>query len=75
MALPILQRLNGWVKVLVTVGPLAFGTIFGYGKLTARVDAQEIQRREDKDAELRELNQIHEQLNRIEQNQVNAHNW
>lgn len=62
----ISERLNGWAKILAVAVPLAAGGLVGYGKMSERISATELARAEDKAAILRELNQMHDQLTRIE---------
>jgi len=35
----LMERLNGWVKILATVGTLTVGVVWGYANLTAQVDS------------------------------------
>jgi len=39
----MMERLNGWAKVLVTVIPMGIGVIWGYAQLNADVDSLKTQ--------------------------------
>lgn len=65
MSVAVRGSLVALPKIAGIVGILA-AALIGYGKLAARVDAIENQRIEERQIIIRELDQIHRQLDRIE---------